>query len=152
MSHSRELPLQRLGDLIDCYSSYMKPISISALDDAKRSCSHCNRPMCDFYTFNTSHRCHNELRCEAAFRLIECGHVMGQECLLRQLEKFGKCPVCRDERRVKFDLDSGTFYRVDEEGNRLVRTDSEEELLRRLREAEERARLAELNLGVGQAS
>jgi len=76
---------------------------------------------------------------------------MGQECLLRQLEKLGKCPVCRDERRMMFDLDSGTFYRVDEDGNRLVRTESEEELLRRSREAEERARLAELNFGIGQA-
>jgi hypothetical protein len=53
---------------------------------------------------------------------------------------------------MMFDLDSGTFYRVDEDGNRIVRTESEEELLRSLREAEERARLAQLNFGVGQTS
>lgn len=30
--------------------------------------------------------------------MTACGHVYGEECLLRKLEKYGECPICRRER------------------------------------------------------
>jgi hypothetical protein len=58
----------------------------------------------------------NELKCEPVSRFFSCRHVFGEECLLRSLERYGRCPVCRVNHCVVFTDDTSTV--VNGNGNR----------------------------------
>jgi hypothetical protein len=46
--------------------------------------------------------CCDNVNCERAYYVKACGHVVGQECFLRCLEKRPFCPICI---HVPFDSD-----------------------------------------------
>jgi hypothetical protein len=54
--------------------------------------------MCDFHSFQKPHVCEKDTECERAYRMIVYGQFYGQECLLRGLERYGECLICRQER------------------------------------------------------
>lgn len=68
--------------------------------------------MCDY----NPHTCRNEVECELAVRMKACGHIAGQECLLRSLENNPVCPMCRhvtfasDEELVTIIPAQNEFY------------------------------------------
>jgi hypothetical protein len=91
MSLPSGFPHRRLGDLILQYANQMDYIYITSLSSHNRRCALCRRKMCNYHP----HTCHNDLECENAYRMRACGHIVGQECLLRALEKRPLCPICR---------------------------------------------------------
>jgi hypothetical protein len=68
------------------WTTYPSPTSHPVTADAL-----CRRNMCVYHP----HTCHNDLECENAYSLKVCGHIAGQKCLLRALEKRPLCPICR---------------------------------------------------------
>jgi hypothetical protein len=82
---------RRLGDLITQHADQMEYITITNLSSHDRRCALCKRKMCDYHP----HTCRNDLECENAYCMKPCGHIAGQECLLRALEKRPFCPICR---------------------------------------------------------
>ncbi|KAF2823199.1 hypothetical protein CC86DRAFT_64364 [Ophiobolus disseminans] len=84
----------RFADLILRFTFLLEPVSVTTLEPEQHDCPNCEHRLCDFYSFRHSHVCDNELACEPAYRMIACGHVGGQECLLRYLERYRRCPTC----------------------------------------------------------
>lgn len=80
-------------------SHLMYPILTSNLTPEKTRCPGCRAQMCDFYVNGRPHVCDDELECEPAFQMYMCRHMYGQECLLRFLERYGRCPACVGEVR-----------------------------------------------------
>lgn len=100
----------RLGDLIAQYDEEMEYISITTLSLDDRECNLCEYAMCDYHP----HTCRNDLECENAYRMKACGHIAGQECLLRALEKLPLCPICR---RVTFAPESVLATTIEEDND-----------------------------------
>jgi len=72
-----------------------------------------------------------------ACQMIECKHIYGQECLLRHLDKWGKCPICMvGWRAVMAEM--------------LLEMEEREISRFREREAGRRAIFAERDLGIGE--
>jgi hypothetical protein len=91
MSVPSGFPHRRLSNLIFQYADQMDYISITNLSSRDRRCALCRWNMCVYHP----HTCYNDLECENAHSLKVCGHIAGQKCLLRALEKRPLCPICR---------------------------------------------------------
>jgi hypothetical protein len=118
MSAFSELPTppRRLGELIRQFDHLMEPILTVTIELTKRYCDGCSNMMCDILVFGGPHTCTERLECEPAYRMRRCGHICGQECLLRCLERYGECPICYNERRREADREwLGDQARTEEE-------------------------------------
>lgn len=131
------IPPKTLSDLISTHSYLTCLILVANLTPEKTHCPGCKGHMCDYHFTRTPHVCDDELECEMACQMIECKHIYGQECLLRHLDKWGKCPICMvGWRAVMAEM--------------LLEMEEREISRFREREAGRRAIFAERDLGIGE--